>query len=111
MLQEPKKHVSPPGMNERTDGSDLSSLSFGFNSPHQRGWYDFSWAEGSFPVCFRPGGAFYCPKFPQGATWNLDGSVVKIDWKRFGTLELLPYILIFSSSIFCGGFPPLGLVW
>ncbi|CAK9051243.1 Hypothetical protein SCF082_LOCUS28144 [Durusdinium trenchii] len=52
------------------------------------GWYDFSWAEGSFPVCFRPGGAFYCPKFPQGATWNLDGSVVKIDWKRFGKFEL-----------------------
>ncbi|CAE7738731.1 cid13, partial [Symbiodinium necroappetens] len=52
------------------------------------GWYDFSWSGGSFPVCFRPAGNFFCPKFQAPARWEIDGDTVKIDWKKFGKYEL-----------------------
>ncbi|CAK9082627.1 unnamed protein product [Durusdinium trenchii] len=52
------------------------------------GWYDLSWSGGSFPICFRPAGVFFCPKFQQPSRWELEGDIVKIDWKRFGKYEL-----------------------
>ena len=52
------------------------------------GWYNFSWAEGSFHICLRPGGRFYCPEFPaKHATWEVEKGMVKINWERFGALE------------------------
>jgi len=52
------------------------------------GWYDLSWAGGSFPICFRPGGCFFCPSFQAPARWVLEEGVVKIDWAKFGKYEL-----------------------
>mmetsp|Transcript_14156 Transcript_14156/g.16522 ORF Transcript_14156/g.16522 Transcript_14156/m.16522 type:complete len:84 (-) Transcript_14156:242-493(-) len=52
------------------------------------GWYDLSWSGGSFPICFRPAGIFFCPKFQQPAKWELEDDVIKIDWKRYGKYEL-----------------------
>mmetsp|Transcript_71201 Transcript_71201/g.112808 ORF Transcript_71201/g.112808 Transcript_71201/m.112808 type:complete len:208 (+) Transcript_71201:39-662(+) len=52
------------------------------------GWYDLSWSGGSFPICFRPAGVFFCPKFQQPSRWELEDDVIKIDWKRFGKYEL-----------------------
>jgi len=52
------------------------------------GWYDLSWSGGSFPICFRPAGIFFCPKFQQPAKWELEDDVIKIDWKKFGKYEL-----------------------
>lgn len=52
------------------------------------GWYDFKWSGGTFAVCFRPGGSFYCPKFQAPARWHLKGDLVKVEWGTFGTYEL-----------------------
>lgn len=52
------------------------------------GWYDFNWSGGSFSVCFRPAGHFFCPKFQAPARWELQGDLVKIDWAKFGKYEL-----------------------
>lgn len=52
------------------------------------GWYDFAWSGGSFEVCFRPAGSFFCPKFQAPARWSLEGDVVTVDWAKFGKYEL-----------------------
>jgi len=52
------------------------------------GWYNFSWKGGSFQVCFRPGGAFFCPRYRASATWTMVEDVVKIDWGQFGKYNL-----------------------
>jgi len=51
------------------------------------GWYDLSWSGGTFPVCFRPGGHFFCPKFQAPARWTIEGDEVKVDWAKFGKYE------------------------
>jgi len=51
------------------------------------GWYDLSWSGGTFPICFRPGGFFFCPKFQAPARWTLDGDTVDVDWGRYGKYE------------------------
>eukprot|EP00913_Durusdinium_trenchii_P012264 g11516.t1 len=43
------------------------------------GWYDLSWSGGSFPICFRPAGVFFCPKFQQPSRWELEGDILKFD--------------------------------
>jgi len=52
------------------------------------GWYDFEWARGSFEVCFRPAGHFFCPKFQAPARWTFTDGVVDIDWAKFGKYSL-----------------------
>eukprot|EP00427_Karlodinium_veneficum_P022220 CAMPEP_0169113806 /NCGR_PEP_ID=MMETSP1015-20121227/28406_1 /TAXON_ID=342587 /ORGANISM="Karlodinium micrum, Strain CCMP2283" /LENGTH=204 /DNA_ID=CAMNT_0009176017 /DNA_START=60 /DNA_END=674 /DNA_ORIENTATION=+ len=52
------------------------------------GWYDLEWSGGSFPVCFRPVGVFFCPKFQAQAKWTIEGDIIKIDWQKFGQYEL-----------------------
>jgi len=52
------------------------------------GWYDFSWKGGSFEVCLRPAGHFFCPQFQAPARWELEGDVVRIDWAKFGKYEM-----------------------
>jgi len=53
------------------------------------GWYDFQWAKGSFPVCFRPGGNFFSPKFQASSKWSLNGDKVHVNWDRFGRYDLV----------------------
>ena len=53
------------------------------------GWYDFSWSGGSFEVCFRLAGMFFCPKFLAPSKWTMEGDMIKIDWAKFGKYELL----------------------
>mmetsp|Transcript_24124 Transcript_24124/g.81442 ORF Transcript_24124/g.81442 Transcript_24124/m.81442 type:complete len:203 (+) Transcript_24124:70-678(+) len=53
------------------------------------GWYDLSWKGGSFDVCLRPAGQFFCPKFQAQARWALAEGVVSIDWGKFGKYELV----------------------
>lgn len=53
------------------------------------GWYDFQWAKGSFPVCFRPGGNFFCPKFQASSKWTLDGNKIHVNWDKYGRYELV----------------------
>jgi len=52
------------------------------------GWYEFSWQCGSFQVCFRPNGTFFCPEYRAPATWIMVENAVKIDWGRFGKYEM-----------------------
>jgi len=52
------------------------------------GWYDLAWKGGSFEICLRPAGYFFCPKFQAQARWELDDGIVKIDWAKFGKYEL-----------------------
>mmetsp|Transcript_22824 Transcript_22824/g.34252 ORF Transcript_22824/g.34252 Transcript_22824/m.34252 type:complete len:207 (+) Transcript_22824:87-707(+) len=52
------------------------------------GWYDLSWKGGTFEVCLRPCGVFFCPRFQAQASWELVGNVVQIDWKNFGKYEM-----------------------
>mmetsp|Transcript_5161 Transcript_5161/g.8350 ORF Transcript_5161/g.8350 Transcript_5161/m.8350 type:complete len:205 (+) Transcript_5161:38-652(+) len=52
------------------------------------GWWDLSWSGGTFPVCFRPAGLFFCPSFQAAARWALEGDVIRIDWAKFGRYEL-----------------------
>jgi len=52
------------------------------------GWYSLQWKGGSFEVCFRPVGRFFCPKFQAPASWVLEeGNVIKVDWAKFGKYE------------------------
>lgn len=52
------------------------------------GWYNFTWKGGSFPVCFRPEGSFFCHQYQAPATWTMVEDVIKIDWGQFGRYEL-----------------------
>mmetsp|Transcript_45361 Transcript_45361/g.81579 ORF Transcript_45361/g.81579 Transcript_45361/m.81579 type:complete len:206 (+) Transcript_45361:116-733(+) len=52
------------------------------------GWYDLSWSGGTFQVCVRPAGVFFCPKFQQPSKWEMEGDILKIDWKKFGKYEM-----------------------
>eukprot|EP00930_Biecheleria_cincta_P061124 TRINITY_DN46692_c0_g1_i1.p1 TRINITY_DN46692_c0_g1~~TRINITY_DN46692_c0_g1_i1.p1 ORF type:complete len:222 (+),score=43.73 TRINITY_DN46692_c0_g1_i1:55-666(+) len=52
------------------------------------GWYTLTWSGGSFEVCFRPAGIFFCPKFQQPSKWEMEGDIIKIDWKKFGKYEM-----------------------
>lgn len=53
------------------------------------GWYDFQWSGGSFEVCFRPGGSFFCPKFQSNARWEVsEDNLIKIEWQKFGQYEM-----------------------
>jgi len=55
------------------------------------GWYNFEWEGGSFLVCFRPFGNFFCPQYRAPAKWTMVEDVVKIDWGQFGR-----YVLTFD---------------
>jgi len=52
------------------------------------GWYELQWSGGSFEVCFRPGGHFFCPKFQAPSRWKFEEGKVSIDWAKFGKYEL-----------------------
>ena len=52
------------------------------------GWWDFQWSGGSFEICFRPGGAFFCPKFQAQARWKMEDNKINIKWQKFGQYEL-----------------------
>mmetsp|Transcript_35135 Transcript_35135/g.93663 ORF Transcript_35135/g.93663 Transcript_35135/m.93663 type:complete len:204 (-) Transcript_35135:124-735(-) len=52
------------------------------------GWWSLIWKGGSFEVCFRPAGTFFCPKFQESAKWEERDGVIFIDWKKFGQYEL-----------------------
>ena len=53
------------------------------------GWYDFTHPGGTFDVCLRPGGTFFCPKFQANSRWAVtpDGKL-QIEWGKFGNYEL-----------------------
>jgi len=51
------------------------------------GWYDLNWKGGSFEICLRPAGMFFCPRFQAQARWELEAGVLKVDWKNFGKYE------------------------
>eukprot|EP00933_Yihiella_yeosuensis_P015879 TRINITY_DN1370_c0_g2_i1.p1 TRINITY_DN1370_c0_g2~~TRINITY_DN1370_c0_g2_i1.p1 ORF type:complete len:203 (-),score=32.48 TRINITY_DN1370_c0_g2_i1:235-843(-) len=51
------------------------------------GWYDLSWQGGTFPICFRPAGQFFCPKFQAPAKWEVQGDCLRIDWAKYGKYE------------------------
>lgn len=50
-------------------------------------WYTLEWSGGSFEVCFRPGGTFFCPKFQCPSRWEMKDDTVTVDWKKFGQYE------------------------
>lgn len=52
------------------------------------GWYDFNWSGGTFLVCLRPAGTFFCPAFQVASRWELEGNTVNIDWAKYGKYEL-----------------------
>ena len=57
------------------------------------GVYSWSHAGGSFPVCLRPSGVFYCAQYASAAKWDLqsgpnESKKVSIDWKNYGHYEL-----------------------
>ncbi len=39
---------------------------------------------------FRAGGVFWCPQFPADAKWAFNGTVVEIDWGKYGQYVLQP---------------------
>jgi hypothetical protein len=51
------------------------------------GWYSLQWKGGSFEICLRPVGRFFCPKFQAQASWKLEGNTIKVDWQKFGNYE------------------------
>ena len=52
------------------------------------GWYEFHWSRGSFPVCIRPAGYFFCPQFPALARGKRIGLTLEIEWGRYGRYAL-----------------------
>jgi len=54
------------------------------------GWHEFSHPGGSFEVCLRPGGVFFCPTYHAASRWcNKPGSsVIAIAWEQYGCYEL-----------------------
>lgn len=51
------------------------------------GWWDLSWKGGTFPICLRPAGYFFCPRFQAQARWELEDGKLNIDWGKFGKYE------------------------
>lgn len=57
------------------------------------GIYTWAYGGGSFPVCLRQSGVFYCAQYSSAAKWNLatnpdHSSKLSIDWKNYGQYEL-----------------------
>lgn len=54
------------------------------------GWHLFHWSGGSFEVCLRPGGTFFCTKFQEKARWCVKPGTqtIAIAWGQFGNYEL-----------------------
>jgi hypothetical protein len=54
------------------------------------GWHLFHWSGGSFEVCLRPGGVFYCPQFQAASRWCVKPGtqIIAIAWGKFGNYEL-----------------------
>merc|ERR1711924_3293 len=52
------------------------------------GWYDFEYDGGTFQVCFRPAGGFFCPEYQAAASWKAEGDTVHIDWQQYGKNQL-----------------------
>ena len=50
--------------------------------------YNFTWSGGTFDVQFRDGGVFWCPQFPSDAKWSFNGTMLEIDWGKFGQYVL-----------------------
>ena len=70
-----------------------SMLKGGFTSLSKMavpGVYTWLYGGGSFPVCLRPSGVFYCQQYASSAKWEkIDGgSEISIDWKNFGQYHL-----------------------
>ena len=52
------------------------------------GWYEFQHEGGSFEVCLRPGGVFYCPSFPSNGHWTTKGAdTVAVAFGPYGNYE------------------------
>jgi len=71
------------------------------------GWRDFSWQHGSFLVCFRPAGCFYCPKYQEQSTYTIEDGTVNIDWGKFGKYEMTLSCRSDGSRI-CSAWAPFG---
>ena len=55
------------------------------------GHYTWTHPSGSFPVCLRPNGVFFCPSFQQESTWSVsDANKLHVDWKKYGQYEFAP---------------------
>mmetsp|Transcript_24218 Transcript_24218/g.33148 ORF Transcript_24218/g.33148 Transcript_24218/m.33148 type:complete len:212 (-) Transcript_24218:338-973(-) len=53
-------------------------------------WYDITHEGGTFEICLRPGGYFYCPSFQANGKWYQTGSsTLEIDWKKYGVYEFV----------------------
>merc|ERR1719235_1475371 len=54
------------------------------------GWHLFHYANGSFEVCLRPGGVFFCPQYQAQARWCVKPGtqIILIAWGKFGCYEL-----------------------
>ena len=77
--------------------TSLSLLRAATNADELCGIYTWSYAGGNFPVELRSGGNFYCRSYQAAAKWDLEGNLVKIDWKKFGKYELEVFENILQS--------------
>lgn len=57
-------------------------------TPGLSGVYKWLYAGGSFTVCLRPSGVFYCKEYSSSAQWVVSPSGISIDWKNYGQYEL-----------------------
>merc|ERR1719272_1212403 len=51
--------------------------------------WSWSYEGGAFEVEFRVGNIFYCPSYPAISTWTQEGNKVVVDWKNFGTYDMV----------------------
>jgi hypothetical protein len=71
----------------------LVTIQFNQKAMVNPGVYSWSHAGGSFPVCLRPSGIFYCAQYASAAKWDLqngpdESKNLSIDWKNYGQYEL-----------------------
>ena len=72
----------------------IATLSI-FNSLHRvmatitNGVYSWKHPSGEFNVHLRNNGVFYCKDYPAAAKWMENDSKLQIDWKNYGSYELM----------------------
>ena len=53
------------------------------------GVYKWEYASGAFDVALRPNAVFHCPQYSSSSTWSLDNNKLSINWKNYGSYELI----------------------
>merc|ERR1711934_1293725 len=73
-------------------------------SAHGTKW-NFAYSGGSFEVHFASNGEFFCPSYKAHSYWTVEGDKVAIDWKKYGTYDMVMDVGAKTMSGHYRGYP------